>query len=101
VVTAIGLLDISLGNHNEQPPHGPGEDELDAEAPPELEEIGGPSPHGRGLEGDHVTSNGSDTGEENFIVPLFNGELADENGNEQVDNGDKNVPAPEDGDGNP
>lgn len=87
--------------HNKQPPHGPGEDVLNAHAPPELEYVSDYGVQGIRAQTDHVSGDGSNTREEDFVVPFFDGKFALIFGNKTRGNSNEDVPAPENGNRNP
>jgi len=71
MVSTVGGSEVSLEGEHEQPPDGPGDEELDGETPPEFKGI---NPLGRLLrfvrELGHGSGKLSDTVEEDLGVPL-------------------------------
>ena len=101
VLAVVWVGGVLLHGHHDQPVHGPWEHELDGEAPPELEELLNPHVLLGLVEGNHVRGNWSHTAEEHLVVPLGEGDLRHELGEQGRDHDGEDVPGPDDWKTNP
>lgn len=101
VFTVVWVGGVLLDGHDDEPVHSPWEDELNGEAPPELEDAGtvlaqwgSSSVHG-------LNGNWSDTSKEDVLVPVQEADSRNELGENEGDDDSEDVPGPNDWKTNP